>query len=130
MKRSCATCQHLVCSKFFKSSKTEKTYAVRHNFSCNSRYLIYLITCAHCKKQYVGYTTQTLRTRINHHRSNVFNKIGTYISNHFNFTDHSVSNLKVQCIDSATSFTELQALEHYWIATLRTLIPLGLNVLP
>ncbi|XP_064393306.1 uncharacterized protein LOC135340830 [Halichondria panicea] len=129
MKPSCATCQHLVCNRFFRSSKSEKTYPIRHQFSCNSRYLIYLITCSHCKKQYVGYTTQTLRTRINHHRSNIFNKVRTYISNHFNFTDHSVRNLKVQCIDAATSFTELQALEHYWIATLRTIIPHGLNVL-
>lgn len=79
----CSTCQHLNCSKTFCSTRTGKTYTIRHNFSCSSKKLIYLITCTKCKKQYVGLTTQQLNTRINHHRSNIFNKKQTYISNHF-----------------------------------------------
>ena len=130
MGRSCATCQHFLCNKYFSSSKTNKSYPIRHSFSCCSRYVIYLITCSKCRKQYVGYTSQQLRVRINHHRSNVINKKRTYISNHFNFPDHSIHNLRVQCIDTTETIQELKDLEHFWIATLRTTVPLGLNVLP
>ena len=126
----CCTCKHLYCNKFFKSTKTERTYPIRHSFSCTSRYIIYLITCTKCKKQYVGLTTQKLNTRINHHRSNIFSKVKTYIAQHFNFQDHSIDNLRVQCIDTATTYSELKKLEHYWIANLRTQAPLGLNVTP
>ena len=128
----CVTCRHLNCDKFFRSSKTGKTYPLRHNFTCTSKNVIYLITCTKCKKQYVGLTTQQLNIRINHHRTNIFNKVPTYISNHFNFSDHSIENLSVQAIDkpqdSPNSFIDLQKLERHWIATLKTLQPFGLNV--
>ena len=78
--------------------------------------------------------TQQLNVRINHHRSSIFNRIKTYISNHFNFPDHNISNLSVQIIDTPqegpNTFQRLQKLEAYWIHTLRTMQPLGLNVSP
>ena len=130
----CMTCRHLNCEKSFTSSKTGKIYPLRHNFTCTSKNVIYLITCTKCKKQYVGLTTQQLNVRINHHRSSIFNRIKTYISNHFNFPDHNISNLSVQIIDTPqegpNTFQRLQKLEAYWIHTLRTMQPLGLNVSP
>ena len=126
----CFTCKHLCCSKLFKSTKTERTYPIRHSFLCSSRNVVYLITCTRCKKQCVGLTTQKLSARINHHRSNIFCRVKTYIAQHFNFQDHSIDNLRVQCIDTATTYSELKTLEHYWIANLRTQVPLGLNVTP
>ena len=126
----CATCPHLNCKKFFTSSKTGKSYPIRHSFSCSSRYVVYLITCSKCKKQYTGQSTQKLKTRMNHHRSNIFCKVKTYIARHFNFPDHSIKDLKVQCIDTTDSFPELLHLESYWRTTLKTLHPHGLNVLP
>ena len=94
--------------------------------------IIYLITCSKCKKQYVGFTTQQLNIRINHHRTNIFNHVQTYVSNHFNFSDHSIRDLTVQVIDSPENgpniYQKLKELERYWIKTLKTLRPLGLNV--
>ena len=119
--------------KVFKSSRTEKTYPLRHNFTCTSKNVIYLITCTKCKKQYVGLTTQQLNTRINHHRTNIFNRVQTYISNHFNFPDHSITNLTVQIIDKPqddpNSFFELQRLERHWIITLKRVQPFGLKLM-
>ena len=130
----CLTCHHLNCDKSFTSTKTGKVYPSRHNFTCTSKNVIYLITCTKCKKQYVGLTTQQLNVRINHHRSNIFNRIKTYVSNHFNFPDHSVGNLSVQIIDAPeegpNKYQKLQNLEAYWIRTLKTMQPLGLNVSP
>ena len=131
----CITCTHLNCSNFLRCTRTGITYTLRHNFSCTSRNLIYVITCTKCQKQYVGLTTQQLNVRINHHRSSIFNNKVTYLSKHFNLPDHSIKNLSVQAIDWVQEthkypLQELRTLEKYWIYTLKTLQPLGLNVSP
>jgi hypothetical protein len=129
----CVTCLHLNCSKYFTSTRSRITYTIRHNFSCTSNNLIYLITCKKCRKQYVGLTTKQLNVRVNHHRTNIMNHKSIYLSTHFNFADHSITDLSIQAIDTVTSdcpnmLQELQKLEKYWIQKLKTVQPLGLNV--
>lgn len=129
----CATCKHLNCSKYFISTRNGTTYTIRHSFSCTSSNVIYLITCKKCHKQYVGLTTKQLNIRINHHRTNIMNQRPIYLSRHFNFPDHSIEDLSVQAIDTASNscqnnLQELQKLERYWIRTLKTRQPMGLNV--
>ena len=131
--RRCVTCKHLNCSRFIRSTKTGRSYIIRHSFSCTSSYLIYVITCTKCRKQYVGLTNRQLNVRINHHRTNIFNQKPIYISKHFNLPDHSINNLSVQAIDrversNPNPLQELQKLESYWINNLQTLQPSGLNV--
>lgn len=72
----CATCKYHLLSTptFCNTQKTPTTYRIRHQLSCSSTNVIYLITCCRCKKQYVGCTTKQLKIRINHHRSNIINK--------------------------------------------------------
>ena len=130
----CATCRtHLNCSSTFKSNYplNKTTYAIRHQFSCQSKNIVYLISCTKCKKQYVGSTTLQLNTRINHHRSCVFNKKSTYIHKHFDLPNHNVTHLQVQPIDTSSplnsSLQDLRKVEEFWIATLRTKNPYGLN---
>ena len=128
----CSTCQHLQCQLTFTSTKTKISYPIRHHFTCKSSNLIYLITCTKCKKQYVGMTTKQLNTRVNHHRTSIFNKRRTYLHTHFNLPDHSISNLTIQAIDTTEQkvdmYNELRKLERYWIKTLKTFQPVGLNV--
>ena len=126
----CNTCKlHLVCSPTFKSNypQNRTVYHIRHSFSCKSTNVIYLITCSKFKKQYVGCTTTQLNTRISHHRSSINNKRSTYLHKHFNLPDHSITHLKVQPINTTNSQQDLYNLEHFWISTLRTLNPYGLN---
>ena len=131
----CSTCStHLNCQPTVSSSRTRKTYHIRYSFTCTSSNLIYLITCTKCNKQYVGLTTQQLNVRINHHRTNIITKKHIHICQHFNQPDHSLSHLSVQPIDRPNSdqdtSQELQTLERYWIYTLRTKHPQGLNISP
>ncbi len=128
----CSTCkQHLSCAPTFKSTRTGTVYPIRHSFSCTSTNLIYLITRTKCKKQYVGLTTQQLNTRLNHHRTNILTNQPIYLCVHFNFPDHSLQHLQVQPIDcptdSSNTLHELRQLEKFWIKTLRTAQPQGLN---
>ena len=127
----CATCRiHLNRSSMFRSNYplNKTTYVIRHTFSCQSKNIVYLISCAKCKKQYVGSTTQQLNTRINHHRSSILNKKSTYIHKHFNLPDHHITHLRVQPIDTTSppdsSVQDLRKLESFWIATLRTKKPI------
>ena len=125
----CATCQHLQCQPSFKSTKTKQSYPIRHNFSCNSENLTYLITCTKCRKQYVGMTTQKLNVRLNHHRTSIFTNQRTYLHKHF---DHSLKNLTVQAIDKTNAnpgaHNELRKLEKFWIKILQTYQSIGHNV--
>jgi ribosomal protein L18 len=73
-------------------------------------------------------TTKSLRERINHHRSTILTKQPRYLSVHFCFPDHTINNLTVQIIDSTTP-EKLAALETYWIKTLQTTKPKGLNTI-
>ena len=125
----CMTCKHLNTSTTFKSTTTGIHYPIRHSFTCSSSNLIYLITCKRCKKQYIGFTTRTLKYRVNHHRTNILNKKSIYLCDHFNLPDHNIEHLSIQAIDTATEteHTTLRQLELYWIKKLQTLKPKGLN---
>ena len=43
----------------FSSSVTNETYKINHQFECNKKCLVYLLTCQKCLKQYVGQTIDT-----------------------------------------------------------------------
>ena len=68
--KRCKTCPSLVTGPTFKSSVTGRTYQVRSPcgpLGCQSRNVVYLITCKQCDVQYVGETSQMLRSRMNNH---------------------------------------------------------------
>ena len=110
----CATCTHLNCNTYFKSTTTGIQYPLRHSFTCASSNIIYLITCMKCKKQYVGLTTTQLNQRTNRHRTNIINDKTIYIiCIHFNFPDHKLSHVSVQAIDTAPTIQELKRLEQF-----------------
>ena len=126
----CATCRHFNPSRQFYSTATKKCFRVRDSYTCSSKHVIYLITCTQCKKQYVGRTTKTLRERISQHKWSINKKEPRYISKHFNLPGHNLSHLKVQVIakPETNNPEALQRQETYWIHTLKTLQPSGLNV--
>ena len=52
----------------FTSFTSKKTYKINHSFDCNDKYLIYLLSCKSCGKQYVGNTTDHFRSRWNNYK--------------------------------------------------------------
>ena len=122
--KKCATCQHFNTKQYFRSTVTKRCFRVKGNY-CNSTNIIYPITCKECMRQYIRLTTETLRERINHHRSTIIRKMKRYISSHFSLPDHNINGLTVQIIDSTPPNTLAQT-EQFWINALKT-TPLGLN---
>ena len=54
----------------FTCSNDGTTSKIDHKSNCNKTWLIYLITCKKCFKQYVGQTVDTFRSRWNNYKDN------------------------------------------------------------
>ena len=57
----------------YTSSKTSRQYSITRHYTCQSRWLVYLVTCTLCpdRKQYVGQTIRSLAERHRNHRSEI-----------------------------------------------------------
>ena len=145
----CQLKKHFLQTDEFKSSCTMRSYKCSiprgtTKITCNTSNVIYLLTCSTCGLQYVGETAQQLNVRFNGHRMGLNNpkKYGTckILSNHFNKGVCKGSNYHVQVIEKieGSGRTERNAIdpketsfrrkrEDFWMKTLRTVHPYGLN---
>ena len=127
----CLCCQAIDCSPVFVSNVTGKQFILpTGTFNCKSNNIIYLITCSDCGIQYVGQTSQPLHIRLNAHRSCALRNSSTFLYQHFNGTDHKFENATIQIIDWLDvddASSDLDQIENFWISTLCTAYPLGLN---
>ena len=90
------TCPRIKESKTFSSTYTRQTYKMRHRLTCKSSWVIYLVTCEVCRKQYVGSTTDPLHLRHNGHKSEIKNG-STPLGRHF--SQCRIENFSSQAID-------------------------------
>lgn len=96
--------------------------------TCGSRNVVYVITCALCGLQYVGETTQKIKSRISQHRYSISsNKLSTFLVTHFSQPDHTRESFYIDIVDYADSKAALLERELHWIKALNTAYPLGLN---
>ena len=68
---NCEICKILEPGKELKSTVTGEVFKINFYFDCNSRCLVYLLTCRICKKQYTGSTITRFRERFNQYKSNL-----------------------------------------------------------
>jgi hypothetical protein len=124
----CSICPYIHLSKEINSSVTKQKFLMTGQYNCSTRGLIYLTTCSHCKKQYVGQTGRTLRERIKEHLLNIYHK-REVTGLHYSLPGHSHGDLKVQVIEKVTPNTPSYRLEReeLWIKRLATKFPHGLN---
>ena len=57
--KRCEVCLNVQETSCFSSSVTKKTDKINHQFECNERCLVYLLTCKKFLKQYAGQTIDT-----------------------------------------------------------------------
>ena len=77
-KGKCDFCKNfLVESDNFSSARTGKSYPIRQQLHCKSKYVIYLITCNKCNVQYIGSTTNEFKVRFRNHESAMSTKKNT-----------------------------------------------------
>ena len=66
----CPICPYIEEGKVVKSTKSEAKIEINANISCQSKNLIYCITCQikNCSLQYIGQSERTLKERIQEHK--------------------------------------------------------------
>ena len=127
----CKTCAHVKMGTSFKSTITNERFRARVDATCKTSNVVYLIECTKCSKQYVGETENPLHLRMNGHRSDYYRKLPDKpVAVHFNTVGHTFENLTVMVIEQLGSApTERRKVrESYWIHTLRSMAPYGLNL--
>jgi len=131
-KRFCKCCETINVGDTFTSTNTKQQYYVEDDMDCNSENVIYIITCKRCRQQYVGETERRLKDRLNGHRSNIKNKQNTAVAIHFNNYGHSITDLNIMPIEKLKHSDKKlrQNQEKFWIKTLKTNYPNGLNYYP
>ena len=79
------------------------------NFNCNSSNIIFAISCNLCPKAiYIGETSNSIRQRMNGHRSDIKHNRNKPVAEHFNKPDHTLDNLKLTVIKEVKGKTKQQ----------------------
>lgn len=112
-------------------NRTNKTiYKIDQKFTPQTHNCVYIIFCSKCNIQYIGETSNSLKTRMWQHRYNIKHrkKIDTPLVRHFIL--HGIEALRMAGIQSNSCWTDKQrkSLERRWIYRLQTQEPKGLNV--
>ena len=134
--RRCQVCLNVTETETFTSTSTNQTYKINNEFNCDESSLIYLLTCKICYKHYVGQTVDIFCSRWNYYKSNDRKylvgepSMQEHIFEHFNSEGHTgfLENVSVTFIDK-TDLQIPEKRENYWIHTLKTMVPWGLNIL-
>ncbi|XP_074792641.1 uncharacterized protein LOC141975875 [Natator depressus] len=128
-KARCQLCPHIYSGDII-TGPNHISHTIRGSFTCTSTNVIYAIMCRQCPSaMYIGQTGQSLRKRINGHKSDVKNyNIHKPVGKHFNLSGHAITDMKVAILQQKDFKIRLQreTVELVFICKLDT-INLGLN---
>ncbi|XP_061175938.1 uncharacterized protein LOC133184880 [Saccostrea echinata] len=65
----CGTCQHIIEGSTYNFNGRQ--FTVNANMSCDTKNVIYVITCPGCHQYYIGETSNPLRARVRVHRQHI-----------------------------------------------------------
>ena len=131
----CDVCLNVNETDTFTSTVTNLSYKINHQFNCSEKCLVYLLTCKTCSIQYVGQTTNCFRFRWNNYKCNERKFQGKepcmqeHLFKHFSLPNHNgfLEDADITFIDKTDPSNPLKR-ENFWIETLRTMVPNGLNI--
>ena len=98
-------CTQVQSTNTFRSTVTRKTFKICNELNCKSKYLIYLMKCVLCNKQYTGKSETAFNFRLNNHRKEVNKQNSLQADQHFrlsgnNFNKHKKITLIEQLNDT------------------------------
>ena len=101
---NCPICPFIKEGKTSRSTGSKYTVDINTQVNCQTKNLIYCITCEKCKIQYIGESERTLQDRFSEHRGYVLNeKLNTATGQHFNQRGHKISDMKVNIVEKIFS---------------------------
>ena len=69
-------------------------------YNCQTKNLVYLVTCTKCGEQYVGETKHTFAHRGNQHLGYIRNNEDKATGRHFNKPGHKIEHFNIQVLES------------------------------
>ena len=131
-------CEFLIEGDTFTSYVTKREYKINFRFNCDSKYVIYLVSCTCCGVHYVGSTITKFRVRFNNRKSKIRRHCrlaeeektrDDLIYRHFNGTGHlRLDRVKLQIINGCASEERLREREAQWAYKIKSIAPQGLDV--
>ena len=123
----CISCPKMDHSNVITSNRNI-SYKIPGRFNCQSRNIIYVLTCELHNKQYVGETQQTLNARLRLHESMIRTRKENIVAEHFNEEDHEDNqNFKINIVGHEQDKNRRLRLEETWMLLLNTHQSNGLN---
>ena len=115
--------------QFIRGAKDKNIVRIPQAFNPRSTNCIYVLFCSKCGLKYVGETRNSLYTRMYQHKYNIINKkeVETPLVAHFLI--HSFDAVRIAGLQRNINWTDVERkkIERYWIHTLGTKEPWGLN---
>ena len=87
-------CSQLISTTTFISQQTKRKFKIYHKVNCKCEYVIYLMECTLCNKQYAGKAETAFNIRLSNHRKDTKNPNTILACTHFqqqglNFDSHA-----------------------------------------
>ena len=100
----CKICPFVKNSNVVRSSKTSEVIEINKQVDCQTKNVIYCITCKKCKVQYIGESEKSLKERFSQHLGYVYNEhLNQATGEHFNSKGHSVADMEVTILEKIFS---------------------------
>ena len=118
--KGCVTCPFVTTGKTVKATATNYRVDINAAVDCTTNNVIYCIECMkpNCRLQYIGQTSEPLKTRFNQHRGYVRNEaLSKATGLHFNGPSHQISDMKVTIVEKVYNKCEFfrKRRESYYI---------------
>ena len=85
-------CSQLTSTVTFISQQTKRRFKIYHKVNCKSEYVIYLMECTLCNKQYAGKAEIAFNIRPNNHRKGTKNPNAILAGRHFQQEGHNFNS--------------------------------------
>ena len=131
--KRCGVCPYIKTTSEFMDKKGVRYEIRTTHLNCNSKNVVYLLSCKVCKTQYVGSCTTKFRLRFNNYKScNDRHKCKIVpqqnVHNHFDQEGHhGFSDWEFILIDQGSDLECVRKRERFWQYKLNTFLPNGLN---
>ena len=87
------------CNKSVRSAASNFTVEINRPVNCQTKNLLYCISCDRCPVQYIGESERTLQERFSEHKGYAVNmKTSKATGEHFSQKTHKVSDMKVSVL--------------------------------
>ena len=100
----CAICPFVKEGKSVQSTSSKCTVDINTSVNCQTKNILYCISCDKCSLQYIGESERTLKERFSEHKGYVVNNMRNKATGeHYNQKGHKVSDMKITIIEKIFS---------------------------